>query len=108
MDKQSHTPSHFPALDRAIKKHQAAFEAWSSSTDDDPEDTIDEEIAARHAIATRRFKSDAEFLAALRYLVAAESKIWRAAELDHDFGATIGAVAKFFGVPIAYFEQPLS
>lgn len=106
MAKQSHTPSHFPALDRLIKKHEAAVESYlgptfNAASDAEKDRLEDAEANARNAIAAQTFKTDAEFLAALKYLVAAEAKILqRIGGIGDEFDATIAAVAKHFGVAI--------
>lgn len=110
MAKQSHTPSKFPALDRAIKRHRAAYQVFHAAVEDDVDNDVfgplcDAEDDARLAIAMRRFKSDEEFLEALRYLITAERKIYGRSCLD-EFPATIQLVARYFGGEIEHWSAP--
>lgn len=63
---------------------------------------------ARIAISDRRFKSDAEFLAALEYLVSAEVKIHGRIDLCDACDTIVVAVARYFGTPVTFGGEPLA
>jgi hypothetical protein len=76
-------------LQRAIEQHRAAYHAFFSNPDIEAmpqKESFDlcwAEALAQRKIATLKFKSDEEFLHALRYLALVARKIWG----DPDDGA---------------------
>jgi hypothetical protein len=106
MAKPQNTPPFSNTLFRVIKKHRAAHEAFMNDAEDDR--ALHAEHDGRWRIALWRFKDDAEFLEALKYLLTTEAQMYGRVDVGDEFSSIIAAVARYFDIPVTCNGEPFA